>query len=219
MGKNYIPESDAGFNSWQVNLMSNVASRAPRLNIPLDEVAAVQTKQSRWTTAYAAVLNPATCTKGAVTEKQEARKDYEAALRRLVRTYLTYNPALSDQDREDMGLPIHKTTHTDAPVATTIPYVVVILNLIRHLRFDFSGSEGSKAKPEGQHGMELAARIGGEKPAGVHELTRSYFDTHTPLTIEFTEADRGQTFWYAVRWENTTGEKGPWSEIMSAVIP
>ena len=118
-----------------------------------------------------------------------------------------------------MGLPVHKTTHTDAPVATTIPYVQAVLNLIRHLRFDFSGSEGSKAKPEGQHGMELVARIGGEKPAGVHELTRSYFDTHTPLTIEFTEEDRGKTFWYAVRWENTTGEKGPWSEIMSAVIP
>jgi hypothetical protein len=67
--------------------------------------------------------------------------------------------------------------------------------------------------------MELAARIGGEKPVNVHELTRSYFDTNSPLTIEFEEEDRGKTFWYAVRWENTTGEKGPWSEIQSVIIP
>jgi hypothetical protein len=39
------------------------------------------------------------------------------------------------------------------------------------------------------------------------------------MTIDFEEEDRGKTFWYAVRWENTTGLKGPWSEIRSAVIP
>ena len=67
--------------------------------------------------------------------------------------------------------------------------------------------------------MEMAGRIGGEKPANVHELTLSYFDTHTPLVIEFEEEERGKTFWYAVRWENNTGKKGPWSDIQSALIP
>jgi peptide methionine sulfoxide reductase MsrA len=61
--------------------------------------------------------------------------------------------------------------------------------------------------------------IADTKPVHIKEVTRSYFDTHTPLVIEFDEEDRGKTFWYAVRWENTRGEKGPWSEIMSAIIP
>jgi hypothetical protein len=30
---------------------------------------------------------------------------------------------------------------------------------------------------------------------------------------------RGKTVYFALRWENTRGEKGPWSEIMSAIIP
>ena len=221
MGKNYIPESDAGFNSWQVNLMSNVASRAPRLNIPSDEVAAVQTKQSRWTTAYAAVLNPATCTKGAVTEKQEARKDYETALRRLVRTYLTYNPALSDQDREDMGLPVHKTTHTDAPIATDPPDCELDTSVPGRVSFHYfgKGSASRKAKPEGQHGAELAWSLGDPAPARWEDLVHSSFDTHTPLTLSFENDQRGQNLYYALRWENTRGKKGPWSNIQSTKVP
>jgi hypothetical protein len=45
------------------------------------------------------------------------------------------------------------------------------------------------------------------------------FDTNSPLDIEFTEEDRGKVVWFAVRWENTRGEKGPWSEIYFAIIP
>jgi hypothetical protein len=45
------------------------------------------------------------------------------------------------------------------------------------------------------------------------------FDTDSPLEIEFDEADRGKIVWFAVRWENTRGQKGPWSEIFFAIIP
>ncbi|MDR2362267.1 MAG: hypothetical protein LBD91_06005 [Prevotellaceae bacterium] len=29
----------------------------------------------------------------------------------------------------------------------------------------------------------------------------------------------GKTVYFALRWENTRGEKGPWSDIMSATVP
>jgi hypothetical protein len=29
----------------------------------------------------------------------------------------------------------------------------------------------------------------------------------------------GKRLWFAARWENTTGQKGPWSEIMCVIIP
>jgi hypothetical protein len=31
--------------------------------------------------------------------------------------------------------------------------------------------------------------------------------------------DRGKKLYFALRWENTRGEKGPWSEIHSTIIP
>ncbi|MDR1724124.1 MAG: hypothetical protein LBR84_09345 [Tannerella sp.] len=44
-------------------------------------------------------------------------------------------------------------------------------------------------------------------------------DAASPITFTFTGEQRGQCFYFALRWKNTRGDKGPWSEIGSAVIP
>lgn len=38
-------------------------------------------------------------------------------------------------------------------------------------------------------------------------------------TLTFDENQRGKTVYFALRWENTRGEKGPWSQIVSSIIP
>ncbi|MDR2064240.1 MAG: hypothetical protein LBP85_00815, partial [Prevotellaceae bacterium] len=40
------------------------------------------------------------------------RADFEKALRQAVKEYLTNNHLVSDEDRDGLGIPIHKTTHT-----------------------------------------------------------------------------------------------------------
>jgi hypothetical protein len=35
----------------------------------------------------------------------------------------------------------------------------------------------------------------------------------------FENDQRGKTVYFALRWENTRGEKGPWSAIQIAIIP
>jgi hypothetical protein len=50
-------------------------------------------------------------------------------------------------------------------------------------------------------------------------LTHSAFDTRSPLKLQFENDLRGKTLYFAMRWENTRGEKGPWSPIMSVIIP
>jgi hypothetical protein len=56
-------------------------------------------------------------------------------------------------------------------------------------------------------------------PTGVAALVNSSFDTRTPFTLEFDDAERGHTVYFCLRWENTRGEKGPWGEIVSAIVP
>jgi hypothetical protein len=219
MKKDFIPEADVLFNTWQANLLSKLSAGAMAWNIPSTVIALLLTKQARWATAFAVAQDPATRTKGAVKEKQEARKDYESELRKQLKAYVTYNPLISDRQREDMALPIHKTTYTRAPVASDSPWLKARTDLLRHVTFDYGGSETSKAKPDGQHGMEMVWEITSEKPSHVRNLTHSVFATRSPLTLEFDEEERGRTLWYAARWENTRGEKGPWSEILRIVIP
>ncbi|MDR1339327.1 MAG: hypothetical protein LBK58_04670 [Prevotellaceae bacterium] len=44
-------------------------------------------------------------------------------------------------------------------------------------------------------------------------------DTHSPFELAFDESERGKMVYICLRGENTRGEKGPWSEIVKAVIP
>jgi hypothetical protein len=35
----------------------------------------------------------------------------------------------------------------------------------------------------------------------------------------YSETERGKPVYYAGRWQNEKGEKGPWGDIVSAIIP
>ncbi|MDR0982341.1 MAG: hypothetical protein LBM07_03750, partial [Culturomica sp.] len=48
--------------------------------------------------------------------KNATRKEYETQLRMFIKSYITYNPKVSDEDKINMGLPVHKTTRTPVPV-------------------------------------------------------------------------------------------------------
>jgi hypothetical protein len=156
-----------------------------------------------------------------VQAKNDSRKTLEKSLRQAVKEYLANNHLVTDEDRDNLGLPIHKTTRTPAPVATTYPDFDVDSSVIRRLTVHFydQGSKKSKAKPAGQHGAEIKWAILDAPPASLNDLIHSAFDTHTPFTLEFDENQRGQTVYFCLCWENTRGEKGPWSEIVSAIIP
>ena len=56
-------------------------------------------------------------------------------------------------------------------------------------------------------------------PASIDELIHSDFDTTSPFTLKFDEADRGKRVYFCLRWESNTNLKGPWGEIYSAIIP
>jgi hypothetical protein len=77
----------------------------------------------------------------------------------------------------------------------------------------------SKAKPAGQHGAEIAWVIAGDTPKSWKEFTHSSFSTRSHLRITFELENRGKKLYFALRWENTRGEKGPWSAIHNTIIP
>ena len=43
-------------------------------------------------------------------------------------------------------------------------------------------------------------------------------NTNTPCTTDFDGADSGKQAHYMLRWVNTSGETGPWSETATATI-
>ncbi|MDR1552305.1 MAG: hypothetical protein LBS69_02425 [Prevotellaceae bacterium] len=217
----YIPHQDGKFLQWVNNFINYLGTTARKFDFPEDLYTDLTAQHADFVQKLTAAEEPATRTKLTVKAKNDARAAFKTAIRKAVKEYLANNHLVTDEDREGLGIPVHKTTRTPAPVATTYPDFDVDSSVIRRLTIHFydQGSKKSKAKPAGQHGAEIKWAILDAPPATLGDLNQSSFDTHTPFTLQFDENQRGLTVYFCLCWENTRGEKGPWSEIVSAIIP
>ncbi|MDR1346899.1 MAG: hypothetical protein LBJ63_00490 [Prevotellaceae bacterium] len=217
----FIPRQDNKFAEWLQTVVAYLNAHATGWQIPAGTVTELTALQSDFAARYETAENPATRTSVAVLAKTEARKAAEAKIREVLKAYVTYNPAVTDEDRKLMGLPIHKTTRTPSPVANDAPDTDIDTSVIGRVTIHFyeKGSRHKKAKPAGQHGAEISWTLLDTPPMRWDELIHSNIDTNSPFTLAFEHDMRGKTVYFALCWENTRGEKGPWSEIMSAIIP
>jgi hypothetical protein len=142
-----------------------------------------------------------------VLNKNETKEALTEALRTFIKGYLTYNPAVTDADKENMGLPLHDGTRTPTSAPTTIPELELDSSVIRQISVHFkdAGSE-KRGKPAHVHGVELRWALLDNPLSSVEDLTKSAFDTASPYTFTFDEADRGKALYICPRWENSKVE-------------
>jgi hypothetical protein len=218
---NYLPRKDADFLQRTVNFLAVLVKIFERIGFPTAVYQQLLELKNRFDDKLRIAEAPETRTKPAVRDKNDARQSLETSLRQAIREYLTNNHLLTDADRDSLGLPVYKTTRTPAPVADKAPDAEADTSTMAHLAIHFyeAGGKHKKAKPAGQHGAEIGWIISDTPPARWDELTHSAIDTNSPFTLAFEHDQRGKTVYFALRWENTRGEKGPWSEIMNAIIP
>ncbi|MDR2801970.1 MAG: hypothetical protein LBB31_01990 [Prevotellaceae bacterium] len=216
----YIPRKDIDFASWTGVFLHALGSHLARLRFPEEEYGRLTALYNDFLHKYETASNPSTRTKLAVQDKNDARSALEKTLQQDVKEFLTYNRAVSDADRDNLGLPIHKSSRTPAPVATTYPDYEVDSSIIRRLTIRFIEREHRvKARPHGQRGVVMQWVISDTPPVNLEELPHTSVTTRSPFTLEFQGHERGKTVYFALCWENTRGEKGPFGPIAYAVIP
>jgi hypothetical protein len=219
--KSSIPRKDADFDTAQNVIVATANANRTQWGLDsewLDND--LLPKKAEWKVAWAAYENPATRNPSITFAKNEKRKKYEKVLRQLVKN-LQCNTHVTPDDLHGMGILIPPSTHTDAPVEKYAPDSDTDTSTIGRLIFHFfeKGSRHRKGKPAGQHGAELRWSLSETPVTEWNELAHSEIDTNSPFTLVFENDQRGKTVYFALRWENTTGKKGPWSEIRSAIIP
>jgi hypothetical protein len=214
----YIPRKDAELVPWSANFATQVADNAIAWNIPVEEVTDLQNATTSFARLQAQADSPAK-TAIIVAEKNVARTELKAKIRALVNFRLK-NPIITDAQRIAMGLHVHDTTPTTVPVPKSRPELDIDVVDVRRLKILFHDmGSSSKAKPYGVNGAVIAYAMLDAPPADPSALTRTALATRTPHTLEFTEEERGKTVYVAICWQNEKGEKGPWSEIESAIVP
>jgi hypothetical protein len=151
--------------------------------------------------------------------KDGNRTTLEALIRALVRR-LQASSSVSDAEREALGITVPDLGAAAAASPSTRPICQIDTSQrLRHtIDFTDESTPTRKAKPAGVMGAEIWVKIGPTPPVDPSELTFLAVDTRTPYTTDFDGADGGKQAHYMLRWVNTRGETGPWSETATATI-
>jgi hypothetical protein len=152
--------------------------------------------------------------------KDEARGEMVDAMRDFANASIRFNKKMTDADREALGIHAKDGVMTTHPAPTAQPDTVVdtTANHFEHKIRALNRGRSDTSKPDGVHGVRYGWQVGGEKPLRGEDLPKSQFSRKTSLVISHSEADKGQTVYYATCYENAKGDQGPWSPVEEAII-
>ena len=223
MSKNYIPRSDSGFQAWALNFVTYANAHLAELGITAADMAPVTSGFSDFGSKMFANVTAQQSAQSARQAKDDARDAFESAIRLLVRQ-LQASTDVDDSERAALGITVPDTTPTisSGGIDTRPIGAVDTSQRLRHeIRFSDEATPTRRAKPAGVMGCEIWVKVAAPSdppPTGADDLSFVTLDTASPYIVEYDGTDGGKTAHYMLRWVKTGGEKGPWSETISATI-
>jgi hypothetical protein len=216
----YIPKGNFQFDVWQTNLVNKTETNYASWGIPKDSFTRLKEGQAPWTLAFAVAKNRHNRTSADVQARNDARKTYKKEIRIFVSQWLSKNTAISNGERVSLGITVPSATHTPSAVPATSPEGTVDFSARQQhtIRYRDAAASLSKAKPKGVYGCEIWINIGGETPGSIEEFTFLSVSTRSPYKATLHSKDAGKTAWYCLRWINTRGIHGPWSNPIGGII-
>lgn len=189
------------------------------LHLNADDTNALQSASDAWVSAYEAHKAAWVAAQAATQRKDVARQDLESLIRQKG-TKIQADITVSNELRTKLGLTIVDKVRTPAAKPTTRPIGTVDTSqrLQHTIHFRDERTPTSRAKPDGVRACQIFTKKGDPPPLDEKDLVYVASDSSTPYVLQFDGADVGKTAHYMLRWENTRGETGPWSETISAVI-
>jgi hypothetical protein len=177
-------------------------------------------KWQAFANAFLAWQNPATRTPVIIAMLQETEKAFRPAYREFYR-YVKNNPVVTDDMLVAMALPLRSDNKpTPAPVPTSYPIAKIDIGTVSRLTVSYVDSHtGKKGKPRGVAGAVIHWAILPAPPVDYAEMFHSVLNTNSPLILDFAEEERDKTVYFRLAWQNVRGEKGAYSDIVSARVP
>jgi hypothetical protein len=210
-----FPSKESELNIYFQNSGGYLNTNSARLLVSAANKTLLTSQLATWNVAYPLSQNPDTRTATTIDNKNVARDKLMATIRQIFADI----PAsvLTDQDRNVLGISAPNTTRSRNPVPVTKPIAQVdTSNRLEHI-ISFTDEDGSSAKPDGVRGCQIWIKIG-SAATDPSELSYIATDTRSPYIYTFDGKDAGKVACYWLRWENTRGETGPWSDAVMATI-
>ena len=221
MPTDYIPAPDDTFATFAARFTSTVTAAPANYGLTTQQSGNLTAAADDWTSAFTGFRGAEDAFHGATVTKDETRTAYETLIRSGAQS-IQRNPAVSDDMRTAAGLPIYKDTRTATSVPSTTPTLQKVdssSRAILRLFFVDSATPTKRVKPDGVMYCEIREQIGGAAPVNPDTMAFLASETRTPYRADFEPEEVGKTVYFALRWVNTRGEHGPWSEIFTEVVP
>ncbi len=215
----YLPSSDADYSVWVDNFITYANANLATLGLTAADIAPVQAAHADFKTALTANVAAQAQATSARQTKDDNRASTDGAVRPLVGR-LQASSTVTDAQRQSLGVTVRSGTRTAAAAPTSRPVATVDTSQrLQHIiSFVDELTPTSRAKPDGVSGCEIWMKLGSTAPVDPSELSYLATDTRSPYTAEFAGADAGKTAYYMLRWVNTRGDRGPWSQTVSATV-
>jgi hypothetical protein len=131
------------------------------------------------------------------------------------------SPLVSDGQLESMGFPPRSDggrSHHPVDKLFVDLNVQPMGNLVLSVAFT-DRDTGKSNVPYYLTGAVVYYSVGDAPVANQNQLPLSKLATRSPLELKFEPEQRGKTITLAARWQNRRGELGPWSEMVTVIIP
>ena len=233
MSKDYIPNNNSEFMSFQAYLSGQVAANATVWNVPAAEATALANWSAGFEPLFLSIVNKNTRSREQVIAYDEYKADYVAFLRPFCQGFLVNNTLIPISERVAMGLnPRGLNPRSQRPAITTAPIVELRPLSGGLVRFGFKveASNTRSARQPDSNGVEvyykLLSQVNKLEPIVVLEdsleppadngvntgadaglPTSGYqqmFSTRARFVHQLPMADIGKTLHVYARWVNTS---------------
>ncbi|MDR0599934.1 MAG: hypothetical protein LBG84_07635 [Treponema sp.] len=213
-------EFDVFFNRLVEYLGQKCAGPTPTwTHIPSGECAKLEAAWDNWHPAYESTLVPHTAIQ--TKTKNDAKAAAKNLIRSMVNRFLREDwEQVKDEDRIYLAIPIKDKTRTVHPVPALAPDLEAApAGPRRHRVTAINPERDTRQKPDLVKGVAFGAKIrSADGPVTPAEDLPSVFQTKTVREYQYPESEYGKVVDYACAYENETGQRGPWSNVVSVII-
>lgn len=217
-----IPAGATDRYVFTTNVVKLIVTNGAKWKVPEEKITRLNTSFLDYSVKFSVANNRNTQSPAATAARNAAGEVVVADVNDIYTHYLLNNEDLSTEDRE--ALHIHQTggggTASLAP--DTTPVIAFTSEEIGALRLVYSDSSkpGTHAKPDNVAFCELRYSIGSATaPATPADCPESANISRSHAAIQFAPEQRGKTIYAFARWVNRNGKTGPWSGMVTALVP
>lgn len=222
MAERRFPRPDADFAAYMNHYFEAVKAWWDAQGLDTTDLKRLEEALEDWNKDYPAHVAAQQRAEAARRNKDAARRELEAQARPITNFVQTY-PKTTDAERAAIGITVRDSSGTPVATPTTRPQAVVRAGgrLTHTLRLTDESTPTRRARPKGVLGAEVWGTLvapGQPVPTDPAALSFLTMATKPSVITEYRAADGGKTAVYMLRWVNTRGDKGPWSEVTTATV-